>query len=147
MPDGVEAEVLRMLIQRPELVKEYLAPEFFTHPSTSEAYALVETSESVSDAIDRATPEGAQLLARLAVEPVTSDPQDVLSRLATEVGRTVMAELESKARASEDPLSYAASITWLKLALDELRNPRAEVEKLSELLVWLRDRRLESDWG
>ncbi|MGB6058780.1 MAG: DNA primase [Microthrixaceae bacterium] len=145
--DGVETEALRMLIQHPEFVGEFLIPEFFTHPTVREAYSLVKDSESLSEAIEGASPEVAQLLARLAVEPSVAEAADVLTRLATEVGRAVMGELESKARSSDDPLSYAASITWLKLALDELRNPRAEVEKLTELLVWLRERRLDAEWG
>ncbi len=147
VPEGVETEALRMLIQHPGPVRDFLVEEFFTHELVREAYRLVEASESVSDAIEGASPAVAQLLARLAVEPSIADSTDVLTRLATEVGRGVMTELESKARSSDDPLAYAASITWLKLALDGLRNPRPEVEKLTELLVWLRDRRVDADWG
>ncbi|HTO01152.1 MAG TPA: DNA primase [Microthrixaceae bacterium] len=147
VPGGVEAEALKMLIQHQEHVDQYLATEFFSHPTVREAYMLVSNSESLTEAIDQASPDVAQLLARLAVEQSEAEATDVLTRLATEVGRDVMAELESEARSSADPLSYAASITWLKLALDDLRSPRAEVEKLTQLLVWLRDRRRDSDWG
>ena len=79
----------------------------------------------------------------------TSEAQwvDVLSRLATEVGRGVLTDLEAATRVAEDPLAYSASIAWLKRTLDELRSSNAEVETLEQLLDWLGDRRRVTDQG
>ena len=59
---------------------------------------------------------------------------------ASEVGRRELAELESEARASPDPLAYSDVVAWLKVTLDHLRHPRAEVETVTQLLAFLRDR-------
>ena len=64
----------------------------------------------------------------------------MLARFASEVGRRELAELESEARASPDPLAYSDVVAWLKVTLDHLRHPRAEVETVTQLLAFLRDR-------
>ncbi|MEX0768845.1 MAG: hypothetical protein WD029_10275, partial [Microthrixaceae bacterium] len=97
--------------------------------------------DSLALVVETAPPQVAALLVRLSVEPSEAEFSDVLGRLATEVGRSVLRELEAEARSSPDPLAYAASITWLKVTLDQLRNPKAEVEILSQSLAWLADRR------
>ncbi len=139
--DGAETEALRLALQHPELVQAFLQPELFTHPTIRQAYELIGTQDSLALIVESAPPEVGALLVRLAVEPSEAESTDVLGRLATEVGRVVMSELEAEARSSPDPLAYAASIAWLKVTLDQLRSPRAEVEILSQSLAWLADRR------
>ena len=138
---------MRLVINDPSVAATYLDEHLFSHPTVRTAYQIVTTSESLGDAIDSAPAPVAELLTRLAVETSEATTNDVLSRLATEVGRLVLADLEAEARASDDPLAYAASVAWLKVSLDELRSSRAEVETLTQLLAWLRDRRRATDQG
>ena len=145
--DGAETEALRLALQHPELVQAFLQPELFTHPTVRQAYELIGTQESLALVVSSAPPEVAALLVRLSVEPSEAESLDVLGRLATEVGRSVLRELEAEARSSPDPLAYAASITWLKVTLDQLRSPKAEVEILSQSLAWLADRRRVTEQG
>ena len=145
--DDAETEALRLALQHPERVAAFLEPALFTHPTTREAFETIGSADSLAGAIDGAPPEVAALLVRLSVEPSEAEATDVLSRLATEVGRSVLGELEAEARSSPDPLAYASSIAWLKVTLDQLRTPRAEVETLTQLLAWLADRRRVTEQG
>lgn len=143
----VELEALKLFINSPEHIEPFLVPQMFSDPRVRDAYIAISTSDDVAAARASASPEAAELIARLAVEEMVADPTDVLVRLATEVGRSVMADLEAQARTSADPLAFAESITWLKLSLDGLRSSRIEGEKLAQLLVWLGQRRQEADRG
>ena len=145
--DGVETEALRLVINDPSVAATYLDERLFSHPTIRAAYVAVTTSPTLGEAIDEAPAPVAELLTRLAVEESEATTNDVLSRLATEVGRQVLGDLEAEARSSADPLAYSASVAWLKVSLDELRSSRAEVETLTQLLAWLRDRRRVTDQG
>jgi DNA primase len=145
--DGAETEALRLALLHPERVQGVLEPALFLHPTARAAFEAISSADSLTDALDGAPAEVSDLLLRLSVEPSDAESTDVLSRLATEVGRVVMADLEAEARAAPDPLAYASSMAWLKLTLDEVRGPRAEVETVTQLLAWLADRRRVVEQG
>ncbi len=145
--DGVETEALRVAINNPDIAAKYLDESLFSHPVTRAAYVALGSSATVADAIEHGDDQVGVLLRRIVVETSEAEWADVLSRLATEVGRSVLAELEAETRVAEDPLAYSASIAWLKRTLDELRSPKAEVETLEQLLDWLGDRRRVTDQG
>jgi DNA primase len=145
--DGAETEALRLALLHPERVQGVLEPALFLHPTARAAFEAISSADSLTDALDGAPAEVSDLLLRLSVEPSDAESTDVLSRLATEVGRVVMADLEAEARGAPDPLAYASSMAWLKLTLDEVRDPRAEVETVTQLLAWLADRRRVVEQG
>ena len=145
--DGVETEALRLAVHHPDVAERYLNEALFSHPTVRAAYIALRREGSVPAAVEGATPEVAALLTRLVVETSEAEDADVLSRLTTEVGRQVLAELEAEARTAEDPLSYSQPIGWLKLNLDQLRSSKPEVETLELLLDWLGDRRRVTDQG
>jgi DNA primase len=145
--DGVETEALRLAVHHPDVAERYLNEALFSHPTVRAAYVGLRDADSASAAVDAADPDVAALLTRLVVETTDAKDTDVLSRLATEVGRQVLAELEAEARTAEDPLSYSQPIGWLKLNLDQLRGSKPEVETLELLLDWLGDRRRVTDQG
>ena len=66
-------------------------------------------------------------------------------RLATEVARAELVELELEARSAEDPLAYSDAIGYLKVTLDELRRSFVDADTVVELLDWLKLRRSEGD--
>ncbi len=141
IPTGAEREAIRLAVQKPEAAALSLVPEFFTHPTAMRAFEVLSASSSLAEAVDRAPPEVAEELTRLSVEDIEAETTDVLVRLATEVARVDLRELEREARTSEDPLAYSEAITYLKVTLEELRRPFVESETVSELLDWLKLRR------
>ena len=145
--DGAETEALRLALLHPERVQGVLEPALFLHPTARAAFEAIGSADSLTDALDGAPAEVSDLLLRLSVEPSEAESTDVLSRLATEVGRAVLSDLEAEARGAPDPLAYASSMAWLKLTLDEVRGPRAEVETVTQLLAWLADRRRVVEQG
>ncbi len=147
IPQGAEREAIRLAVQRPDIAHAALVGELFDHPSARAALELVMSHDSLAAAVDEAPPELAEELTRLSVEELALEPVDVLARLATEVARVEMAELEHEARISEDPLEYSQAISYLKVTLEELRRPHLESETVGELLDWLRLRRSEGDGG
>ncbi len=140
LPEGVERETLRLAIHHPDLAAPFLEESFFLHPTARAALDALAGADTLAEAIEQAPPEVGELLAELSVETMEAEPTDVLARLATEVGRRTLAELESEARVAEDPLAYADLVAWLKVTLDHLRRPNAEVETVTQLLAFLRDR-------
>ncbi|MBS1837973.1 MAG: DNA primase [Actinobacteria bacterium] len=138
--DGVEREALRLAVSSPEVAAPFLDEDFFRHPTARAALEVLLRSDTLAEAISQAPTEVGELLAELAVEEVRSEPTDVLARFASEVGRRELIELEAEARASSDPLAYSDPVAWLKVTLDELRHPRAEVETVTQLLAFLRER-------
>lgn len=143
--EGVEREALRVAVADPALIEPYLAPELFEHPTARAALEALRAAGSAGAAVEDAPPEVSALLAELAVSPSGAEPSDVLARLASEAGRRALAELEAEARSAPDPLEYADAIAWLKVTLDHLRQPRAEVETVTQLLAFLVDAAAQPD--
>ena len=145
--EGSQTEALRLALARPEEVATYLDGSLFLHPTARAAFDALANAATVTDAIAAAGPEAGELLTRLSFEPTASDAVDVVARLAEEVGRQTLVELEAEARGADDPLAYGEVMRWLKLTLEELRSHRPEVEKLNQLVDWLIERRRESGDG
>ena len=141
--DGVEQEALRLAIHHPEVAEPFLDQRFFLHPTALAALEALQSSDTLAEAIEQSPPEVGEVLARLSVETMEADPTDVLARFASEIGRRTLAELEAEARSADDPLAYADVVAWMKVTLDQLRRPRAEVETVTQLLAFLRDRHQE----
>ncbi len=140
LPEGAEREALRLLISEPESIHD-LDLSLFSHPTARAAFEALEDSDSLSEALDSADPAVAEELRRISVEQMEVDALDALGRLATEVARSELVELEHDARQSPNPLEYAESIGYLKRTLDDLRHANSGMEPLGELLDWLKIRR------
>ncbi|MBM3662635.1 MAG: DNA primase [Actinobacteria bacterium] len=143
--DGVESEALRLRLHHPEVAAGALDARMFSHALAAAAYRAVEAWGSPAAAVDHVPPEVAEVLARLAVEPLEIDPTDVLARFAGEVGRRTLADLEAEARSSMDPLAFAEVVSWLKVTLDHLRRPNVDVDTLMELVAFLRAEVVQTD--
>ncbi len=109
----------------------------FADPSVLEGYRALRRSTTLHEAIAGADPATAALLQRLAVEDDESDPDDVMARLAEEAAKRAVADLEVDARQSANPRDYADDMGWLKLSIEELRDPAAAVEATGRLVRWL----------
>jgi DNA primase len=136
-PAGAELEALRLAVHRPETVAERLDEGLFADELCRAVYRALASATTLHDAIAAADAEAADLLQRLAVEEPEEDPDDVTVRLLERAGARVLAELQSEARSSAAPEEYAAVIGWLKLALEELRDPQSGGDAEARLVPWL----------
>lgn len=140
LPEGAEREALRLIISEPESTHD-LDLSLFSHPTARAAFEVLAKSDSLAEAVESADPMVAEELRKISVEQMEVDALDALGRLATEVARSELVELEHDARESPDPLEYAESIGYLKRTIDDLRHPNSGMEPVGELLDWLRIRR------
>lgn len=138
-PAGVETEALRLAVHRGAAMTDLVDASLFADPNHRDAFAaIVDAHGDLHVAAARLDPDAAELLAAVAVDPGDAEPLDVATRLVAETGRRVLADLERRARLSDDPLTFAPAVTWLKLQLESLRaHPESVLAQSDELVRWL----------
>src|SRR5260370_23916646 len=92
------------------------------------AFRSLASASTLHEAIGSADPDVAQLLQRLAVEEAGEDIDDVLARLIDRAAQRALLELQREARAASVPEEYAGVVSWLKLTLEQLREPKTRQE-------------------
>ncbi len=137
LPHSVEEEALRLAVHRPEEVAELLHGSLFSEPIMLAGYEALCSAPTLAQALDGAEPAVASLLQRLAVESSEVEATDVLARLATEAAKRVIVELEAANRRSG---GLNEDVAWLKLLLEEVREPVTSVEATGRLVRWIVDR-------
>lgn len=139
--DPIEIEALRVAVHRPGEVLSLLVAELFADEVAAEVFEALRLADGDAHrAVAALSPDGAELLARLAVETSEADVHDVAARLVDRAATRVLVDLEREARQAADPLSYAAVVGWLKLRLEGLRaDPMAELPPHGQLVAWLAD--------
>jgi DNA primase len=135
--EGPEVEALRLAVHRPEEVAELLHEALLADPVVLDGYRALCGATTLAQAVDEAGPEAAALLRRLAVEDADAPADDVLARLATEAARRVIVDLEAANRRSG---GLNEDVAWLKLAIEEVREPDAGIDATGRLVLWLVDR-------
>jgi DNA primase len=120
-----ELEALRLVVHRPMEVAERVHLDLFGSDLAREAFDQLASAMTLTDAIDAATPQVADLLAQLAVEDTVEDAEDVLRRLVEQAASRALEELRRDARSatpsvSHDELSKRSG--RLRLALEALRS-------------------------
>jgi DNA primase len=136
--DGPGIEALRLAVHRPEEVADRLEAALFSNEVQRAGFEALASSATLHEAIDRAEPGAAALLERLAVEDTDANADEVVTRLVELAALRALADLESEARASEPRfLELAPLTTWLRLKIEELRQPATAVETVKGLLPWL----------
>jgi DNA primase len=131
-----ETEVLRLAVHDPASVADWLTEDLFTGRMTLAAYRALAGAATFHDAVERADPETAELLQRLAIEETDAEPGDVLARLVEEAARRGVADVESEARRG----SFVINLAPQKLAIERLRQPEYRSEAMGELVAWLGSR-------
>ena len=134
---GPEVEALRVAVHHPDRVASRLHEALFADEVAVAAWRALASTGSLHEAIATADPSAAALLQRLAVEETDTDPDDVLARLADEAGQRAVADLEAAARNDDDPGRYGPLTAWLKLVIEELREPATRAEATDRLVRWL----------
>ncbi|HZQ26613.1 MAG TPA: DNA primase [Acidimicrobiales bacterium] len=136
---GPEIEALRLAVHRPETVAHRIEDVLFAEELHRAAFAALASATTLHDAIESADPAAAALLHRLAVEePPEADPDDVVARLADRAATRVLHELEAEARTHPDRIADLSPVTgWLRLSIEELREPASRVDASARLVAWL----------
>jgi DNA primase len=130
--------VLRLAVQCPAEVGDLVHESLFLDGLHAAAFRALVDAESFHDAMERAGPEAADLLVRLAAEEVVeANPEEDVAHLADDVAGRLLASLQEEARASDDPLSMSEQIGWLKLRREDLRDERRRREAIDELVAFL----------
>ncbi len=135
--DGTETEALRLVLGLGADAPAEIAPFLFREGAPRRALEALLAERSLHAAMETVDPAAAELLARIVVEEATADPGDVVQRLVEAAATRALAALDADARLSDDPLSFAPLMGWLKLNLDALRGDEPSMEAVEQLLAWL----------
>jgi DNA primase len=137
---SAEEEALLLAVHDRDAMQARLHEVLFADELTAAAYRALMSTDSLHEALAVADPAAADMLQRLAVEEPSQDADNVVGRLAREAGIRALRELEIAARDSDDPAAFAPAMGWLKLTVDELRDPGSAVDASDRLVRWLVDR-------
>jgi DNA primase len=137
---SAEEEALLLAVHDRDAMQARLHEVLFADELTAAAYRALMSTDSLHEAVAVADPAAADMLQRLAVEEPSQDADNVVGRLAREAGIRALRELEIAARDSDDPAAFAPAMGWLKLTVDELRDPGSAVDASDRLVRWLVDR-------
>jgi DNA primase len=103
-------EVLRLAVNRPEDVVDWLDGDLFEEPQHREAYAALVESATIHEAIETAPPDVASLLSRLAVEEPAEDALDPILLLVRAAGLRRLAAERAAPSADLDRLTNLARL-------------------------------------
>jgi DNA primase len=136
--DTPEIEALRLAIHRPEAVADVLVELLFEDDLHRSAFVALASSSTLAEAIERADAAAAELLHRLAVEDTDAEADDVVALLVSAAAQRVLRQLEADARAAPELSPKLSPITgWLKLTIEQTREPLTRVEASKGLVAWL----------
>ena len=135
-----EEQALRLMVHRPDEVRDLLLPVLFDHPTHRAAFAVLAAATDLHDAREAADGPVADLLGRLAVADATDDdPLGVLTRLCHQAAERTVVALEAEARHIGDLAAYQPSISYLRTEVIRLREVVDDGASLEPLLRWLDD--------
>ena len=135
-----EVEALRLMVHRPDEVRDLLVPVLFDDPVHRATYSLLAEVDDLHGARDRAEGRVADLLGRLAVADANDDdPLGVVTRLCHRAAERTVVALEAEARQTGDLAAYQPSISYLRTEVIRLREVVDDGASLEPLLRWLVD--------
>ena len=138
--DGPGLEVLLHAVHDPEAVGEWLDAALFDDPVQRAAYEALLAADTHHEAVESASPEVADLLARLLVDDPTSQPFDAVRRLYTEVARREIAVVRLGAATATDGTQALTDLATLTRVMDGLRHAESATDSARRLLAWLGER-------
>jgi DNA primase len=140
--DSPEVEALRLLVHTPDTIERALDDWLFEDEINLDAYRALTAAGSLHEAVEQGGDDAADLLQRLAVEDSEADATDVLSRLVDQAARRQMAVMRAEVGTADEQVVFARSeeMAWLKLRVEELREPATAAGAVEQLLPWLAQR-------
>jgi len=139
--DSPELEALKLAVHRREEIAQLLIPELFSDELTATTYELLNVCGNLHEVIEKGGPEVAEVVQRLSVEESQAEPIDVAARLWEPYLEYLMTESTSAMAAADpaDQIEIAREHTWLRLKLEDVREPLRQAGAISDLLVWVGD--------
>jgi DNA primase len=144
--DSPEIEALRLLVADPASIADALDGVLFGDDLNYAVYQALVATATLRDAVEAADPAASDLLQRLAVEDTEADPADVMARLVEEASRRELVIIQSEVVSADESMMFerSAEMAWVKLRMEELREPGTAAEAVEQLLAWLLERPQES---
>lgn len=132
-------EALKLAAQDSSLLADLVVPELFTDELAATVFDLLGRHEKLHEVIDAGGPEVGELVQRLSVEETMATPVEVAARLWEPYLERMMSDW--KAALADAPESEQADIfrehTWLRLKMEEVRDPSRQARAIADLLVWI----------
>lgn len=149
----IELEAIRVAIHHPGHVARFfdaVLPEvddhfveelLFTSEISRSAFRALLASNTLHDAVEEAEPDAADLLSRLAMEPLElDDDNDASAPYIRLVARTIertLRQRELDLRAMPDQFAeIVRECEWLRLRSEELRDAGLALNAVREVLTW-----------
>ena len=137
--EGPELEALKLATQDSSLLADLVVPELFTDELAATVFDLLGRHEKLHEVIESGGPEVGELVQRLSVEETMATPTEVAARLWVPYLERLMAEW--KLAMANAPSAEQADIfrehTWLRLKLEEVRDPSRQARAIADLLGWI----------
>lgn len=139
--DTPELEALRLAMHQRSEIIDLIVPELFTDELCATTYSLLGEISSLHEVIEIGGPEVAEVVQRLSVEEPLADPLDVAGLLWQPYLERLMAETTMAMNSAniEEQAEIAREHTWLRLRLEEMRDPEQQATAIEQLLVWMKD--------
>jgi DNA primase len=140
---GPETEALKVAIHSPDAVAGKLHEVLFTDVAHRDAFIALASGAPLTEAIDNATPDAAELLRRLAVEDTEAEPQEVVATLVRLRADAAHAQFRKEAFAGGDIAVLGPLVAWLKTTIAQLDDAEARrdedlrAEATEALVAWL----------
>jgi DNA primase len=140
--DSPETEALRLMLAAPDEIAGLLVEALFADELNLAAYRALSSTPTLRDAVESADPPVADLLQRLAVEETEAEVADVIGRLVEEAAGRELVIIQSEVAVADDSTVFARSgeMAWVKLRMEELREPATSLGAGEQLLAWLAQR-------
>ncbi len=141
--EGPELEALKLAVQDRSLLSGLVVPELFTDELAATVFDLLGRHEKLHEVIDTGGPEVGELVQRLSVEETLATPIEVAGRLWEPYLDRLMSDSKAALATvpdSERPETFtrlAQEHTWLRLKLEEVRDPSRQARAIADLLVWI----------
>jgi hypothetical protein len=131
--ETAEAVALKLLMHRWDETAPYLSEVLFTEGVTLDAFRALGATTRVPDAIEVASPEAAELLARLDQE---ADQAAVLDP-GVEIGHLITNAAQRRLTAMLAGPDRPSDVSDVRRLIDEVREGSAGSEAAAQLLGWL----------
>ncbi len=138
--DGPALEVLRHAVHHPAAVGPWLDAVLFDDPVHLAAYEALLAADTHADALASASPDVADLLARLLVAEPSSEPLDAVRLLHMDVARRQISAVRLSAATDTDGTQALTDLEALTRVMDGLRNTQTAAGSADRLLAWLAQR-------
>lgn len=136
--EGPELAALRLAVHQPADVPPWVDGTLFADDVHLDAFEALCSADTLVDAIERARPDAATLLQRLAVDdPPPADPNDIVRRLVHAAGLRMLSDLQRTVRADDATDEMRRHLQTLKQLTERVLEPSTGTEAAEQLVAWL----------